>query len=71
MICIVTLHRRPDRLLEYAPMYFDLKNWPDGETKRALVRATNKREGKFGARFGEGAMPGEGTVKKRKKNKLQ
>ncbi|KAG1822834.1 P-loop containing nucleoside triphosphate hydrolase protein [Suillus subaureus] len=29
---------RPEWLLEYAPLYFDLKNWPDGETKRALIR---------------------------------
>ena len=59
----------PDRLLEYAPMYFDLKNWPDGDTKRALLKIANKREGKFGARFEEGERAGD--VKKRKKNKLQ
>lgn len=56
-------------------MYFDLKNWPDGETKRALMKVVNKREGKFGARFEEGGRAGEGAgagaVKKRKKNKLQ
>ncbi|OAX41209.1 P-loop containing nucleoside triphosphate hydrolase protein [Rhizopogon vinicolor AM-OR11-026] len=62
---------RPEWLLEYAPMYFDMKNWPDGETKRALTRAANKREGKFGARFEEGERTGEAGVKKRKKNKLQ
>ncbi|KAG0695850.1 P-loop containing nucleoside triphosphate hydrolase protein [Suillus ampliporus] len=42
---------RPEWLLEYATSYFDLKNWPDSETKRALLRAANKRAGKFEARF--------------------
>jgi len=50
-------------------MYFDLKNWPDGDTKRALLKIANKREGKFGARFEEGERAGD--AKKRKKNKLQ
>lgn len=35
------------RLLEYAPLYFDLKAFPDGETKRALVRADAKRRGTY------------------------
>jgi len=54
-------------------MYFDLKNWPDSETKRALMRAANKRSGKYGARFEEGERAGEGggVAKKRKKNKSQ
>ncbi|KAG1872441.1 P-loop containing nucleoside triphosphate hydrolase protein [Suillus subalutaceus] len=29
---------RPEWLLNYAPLYFDLNHWPDGETKRALIR---------------------------------
>ena len=31
-----------DRLSEYAPTYFDLSTFPDGEMKRALERAKNK-----------------------------
>ncbi|KAG1810652.1 P-loop containing nucleoside triphosphate hydrolase protein [Suillus subaureus] len=42
---------RPDWLLEYAPLYFDLKNWPDSETKRALLKTGKKQAGKYGARF--------------------
>lgn len=34
------------RLLENAPVYFDVKSFPDGETKRALQRILNKRAGK-------------------------
>lgn len=33
------------RLLEYAPFYFDLKTFPDGETKRALQRVQVKKNG--------------------------
>ncbi|KAF8193767.1 P-loop containing nucleoside triphosphate hydrolase protein [Pholiota molesta] len=33
-------------LIEYAANYFDLSTFPDGETKRALQRAWNKRMGK-------------------------
>ncbi|KAG1722881.1 P-loop containing nucleoside triphosphate hydrolase protein [Suillus paluster] len=44
---------RPEWLLEYAPSYFNLKNWPNSETKRALVRAAKSRAGKFGARLEE------------------
>ena len=33
------------RLLEFAPNYFDLKDFKDGETKRALMRVANKRSG--------------------------
>ncbi|KAJ3559577.1 hypothetical protein NM688_g256 [Phlebia brevispora] len=36
----------PAWLLEYAPSYFDLKEFKDGETKRALLRVANKRAGK-------------------------
>lgn len=38
---------RAEWLLEYAPLYFDLTGFPEGETKRALQRAANKRSGKF------------------------
>ncbi|KAF5350916.1 hypothetical protein D9758_010496 [Tetrapyrgos nigripes] len=37
---------RGEWLLELAPIYFDLKAFPDGETKRALQRLANKRAGK-------------------------
>ncbi|KAF5313879.1 hypothetical protein D9619_013029 [Psilocybe cf. subviscida] len=37
---------KPDWLVEYAANYFDLSTFPDGETKRALQRAWNKRAGK-------------------------
>ncbi|KAF5378953.1 hypothetical protein D9757_008739 [Collybiopsis confluens] len=36
---------RPDWLLEFAPVYFDLSSFPDGETKRALQRIYNKKRG--------------------------
>ncbi|RXW20408.1 hypothetical protein EST38_g5439 [Candolleomyces aberdarensis] len=36
---------KPEWLLELAPMYYDLKTFPDGETKRALQRAANKKYG--------------------------
>ena len=35
-----------DRLNEYAPTYFDLTSFPDGEMKRALERANKKSKGK-------------------------
>jgi pre-mRNA-splicing factor ATP-dependent RNA helicase DHX15/PRP43 len=34
------------RLLENAPLYFDLRTFPDGETKRALLRVQNKKAAK-------------------------
>ncbi|KAI0739572.1 pre-mRNA-splicing factor ATP-dependent RNA helicase PRP43 [Daedaleopsis nitida] len=34
---------RPEWLMEYAPMYFDLSSFPDGEMKRTLMRAQKKR----------------------------
>ncbi|KAJ2918940.1 hypothetical protein MD484_g1498, partial [Candolleomyces efflorescens] len=33
---------KPEWLLEYAPAYYDLRTFPDSETKRALQRAANK-----------------------------
>ncbi len=32
-----------DRLLEYAPLYYDLSTFPEGDTKRALSRVQRKR----------------------------
>ncbi|KAI0653666.1 P-loop containing nucleoside triphosphate hydrolase protein [Cubamyces menziesii] len=37
---------RPEWLLEYAPNYYDLSTFPDGETKRALMRVQKKRSSK-------------------------
>ncbi|EJF57706.1 P-loop containing nucleoside triphosphate hydrolase protein [Dichomitus squalens LYAD-421 SS1] len=44
---------RPEWLLEYAPNYFDLSTFPEGETKRALQRVLKKRSLK--------AVDGNGT----------
>ena len=45
------------RLLEFAANYFDLSSFPDGETKRALQRAVNKRSGKAQRINGEEERP--------------
>ncbi|KDQ22740.1 hypothetical protein PLEOSDRAFT_1050814 [Pleurotus ostreatus PC15] len=37
---------RPEWLLEFAPSYFDLSTFQDGETKRALQKVMNKKLGK-------------------------
>ncbi|KAG5220174.1 pre-mRNA-splicing factor ATP-dependent RNA helicase [Salix suchowensis] len=37
---------RPEWLLEFAPSYFDLSSFPDGETKRTLQKVMNKKLGK-------------------------
>ncbi|KZS95211.1 P-loop containing nucleoside triphosphate hydrolase protein [Sistotremastrum niveocremeum HHB9708] len=57
---------RPEWLLEYAPTYFDLSTFTDGETKRALQRVINKRAGKSEVRVGSNGDNRE--KKKRKKN---
>ncbi|KAJ3793038.1 P-loop containing nucleoside triphosphate hydrolase protein [Lentinula aff. detonsa] len=36
---------KPEWMLEYAPVYFDLASFPGGETKRALQRVANTRRG--------------------------
>ncbi|KAG8777893.1 DEAH-box ATP-dependent RNA helicase prp43 [Ceratobasidium sp. 428] len=38
---------RPEWLLEYAGMYYDLTNFPDSEAKRALQRMVKKKLGKL------------------------
>ena len=48
------------RLLEYAPQYYDLSGFPDGETKRMLVRAANKRSRNASAMDG-GSSKGKDT----------
>jgi pre-mRNA-splicing factor ATP-dependent RNA helicase DHX15/PRP43 len=49
---------RPEWLLQYARLYFDLKDRPDSETKRALMRVSNKMTGRSGARFSEAMRAG-------------
>ncbi|KAK7460585.1 DEAH-box ATP-dependent RNA helicase prp43 [Stygiomarasmius scandens] len=44
---------RGEWLLEYAPLYFDMKTFPDGEAKRALLRVSNKKAGKDRGKSGE------------------
>ncbi|CDZ98088.1 p-loop containing nucleoside triphosphate hydrolase protein [Phaffia rhodozyma] len=52
---------RPEWLLEFAPQYYDLNGFPDGETKRTLQRVMTKREGK--------QRGGDGENRERKKKK--
>jgi len=59
---------RPEWLLEYATNYFDLASFPDGETRRALQRVKNKREGKAPGRL-EGGKDDGAREKKKRKNK--
>lgn len=57
------------RLLEFAPLYYDLKSFGDGITKQALVRIIKKKEGKSIGRAGQGNGSGDdGRPKKRSKN---
>ncbi|CDO68562.1 hypothetical protein BN946_scf184998.g59 [Trametes cinnabarina] len=49
---------KPEWLLEYAPNYYDLSTFPDGETKRALLRIQKKRTLK--AVGGTGSAPSSG-----------
>jgi hypothetical protein len=41
---IITDHS--SRLLDLAPSYYDMKDFPAGETKNALMRVFNKRYGR-------------------------
>lgn len=52
------------RLIEFAPIYFDLTSFPDGEAKRALQRVATKKAGKFG-RVEDDAGPAKKRQKKR------
>ncbi|KAF9221070.1 P-loop containing nucleoside triphosphate hydrolase protein [Gyrodon lividus] len=38
---------RPEWLLEFAPVYFDITTFADGETKRVLQHVVNKKASKF------------------------
>jgi pre-mRNA-splicing factor ATP-dependent RNA helicase DHX15/PRP43 len=44
----VEVDNRSRRLLEFAPVYFDVNGFPDGDTKRALMRVLNKSAAKSG-----------------------
>ena len=56
------------RLLELASSYFDVGSFPDGETKRALLRLLNKKSGKA-----EGRRPKtpNGEIRPAKKSRKQ
>jgi pre-mRNA-splicing factor ATP-dependent RNA helicase DHX15/PRP43 len=59
-----------DRLLEYATNYFDLDEFQDGETKRALEKAANKRAGKaIGGAKSRRALESNGESRPSKKQK--
>lgn len=51
------------RLLEFAPSYYELASFPDGETKRALLRSSNKKP--------KGDKPQDGERKKKKGDRPQ
>src|SRR5258708_1410330 len=51
------------RLLEFAFNYFDLKSFPDGETKRALQRIVNKSRGGIHIQGNEGTNMGSGSAR--------
>ena len=53
-------------LLEYANNYFDLREFKEGETKRALMRAANKRSKADGAITGNNGYGGDGERKAKK-----
>ncbi|KAJ7302671.1 P-loop containing nucleoside triphosphate hydrolase protein [Mycena albidolilacea] len=57
---------RPEWLLEYAPTYFDLSSFLDGETKRALQRVVNKKAGKSNR---DTTKDTRARTRKQKKNK--
>ncbi|KAI0366453.1 P-loop containing nucleoside triphosphate hydrolase protein [Pilatotrama ljubarskyi] len=66
---------RPEWLLEYAANYYDLSTFPDGETKRALLRVQKKRTLKVASADGSASPSSrqspavdEGRAKKRRKN---
>jgi pre-mRNA-splicing factor ATP-dependent RNA helicase DHX15/PRP43 len=49
-------------MLDFAPVYFDVTNWPEGSAKRELLRIMNKQASKRG-----GDVDGEGGAKKKRK----
>ncbi|KAI0357049.1 P-loop containing nucleoside triphosphate hydrolase protein, partial [Trametes cingulata] len=66
---------RPEWLLEYATNYYDLSTFPDGETKRALLRVQKKRTLKVASADGSASPSSrqspavdDGRAKKRRKH---
>lgn len=57
---------RPEWLLQLAPQYFDVKTFPDGEMKRALLKVYRKLTGERVAEDGGDRGRGEGKKKKHK-----
>ena len=51
-------------MLEYGGGYFDLKTFPEGEAKTALLRVWSKR---MGRKFDEDSGPAEKRKKKKRK----
>ncbi|KAI0631613.1 pre-mRNA-splicing factor ATP-dependent RNA helicase PRP43 [Trametes polyzona] len=65
---------RPEWLLEYAANYYDLSTFPDGETKRALMRVQKKRSlkavgGDVNAASSGSNTPLKSSQRSKKKNK--
>ncbi|KAI9059378.1 P-loop containing nucleoside triphosphate hydrolase protein [Trametes sanguinea] len=52
---------KPEWLLEYAPNYYDLSTFPDGETKRALLRIQKKQGRKLAGADGSAPSSGRNT----------
>lgn len=59
---------RGDWLLEFAPEYFEIATFPEGETKRALQRIVMKKQGKLPSGSNAGDRDGR-DKKKRKKER--
>ncbi|KAL7008692.1 DEAH-box ATP-dependent RNA helicase prp43 [Cystobasidiomycetes sp. EMM_F5] len=56
---------KPEWLLDFAPVYFEMTTFPEGSAKRELLRIINKKTMKRDGANGDG----EGKKKKRKKEK--
>ena len=64
----MTIYFYSYRLLQYAPHYYDMENFPDSAEKRALQRIINKKKmGKAEGRID--SADGERNNKKRRKQK--
>ncbi|KAF8552315.1 P-loop containing nucleoside triphosphate hydrolase protein [Imleria badia] len=62
---------RPEWLLEFAPAYFDLSTFPDGEARRALMRVTQKKKGKSeSGQMGYETKKGKKKKQKKKSTKV-
>jgi hypothetical protein len=56
------------RLLEYAETYYDIKDFPAGETKSALMRVLNKKMGRL-IESHQAQSGGDDGPKRKKKKK--